>query len=258
MAGESAKAALAGSRFADVRWFGELDSTNTWALEEGRSGAPEGLVAVADYQSAGRGRLGRRWIAPPGRSLLASILFRPALPAERLHLLTVAVALAAADACIELAGVDAALKWPNDLLIGDRKVAGILAESIVCDDGGRAVVVGIGINVEWPSDLPEEIAATATALNLASGQSVDREELLVLLLRGLDQRYPPTPGLVEEFRRRCTTLGQRVRVDTGGDVLEGTATDVDGDGLLVLQTDDGAERKLAVGDVVHLRPAPPT
>src|SRR4051812_27340870 len=109
------------------------------------AGAPEGLAAVADHQTAGRGRLGRAWVAPPGASLLLSVLFRPDLAPERLHLTTAAVALAAAEACEAVAGVLPVLKWPNDLLVGDRKLAGVLAESRL-----PAVVVGIGLNVNWP------------------------------------------------------------------------------------------------------------
>jgi BirA family biotin operon repressor/biotin-[acetyl-CoA-carboxylase] ligase len=144
--------------FADVRRFDSLDSTNTYLLAEARSGVPEGVVAVAEHQTAGRGRLGRRWEAPPGTCLLVSVLLRPVLEPGQLHLCTSAVALAAADACAAVAGVSPAVKWPNDLLVRGRKLAGVLAESDPAAPGGPegsvAVVVGVGCNVDWPG--PEE------------------------------------------------------------------------------------------------------
>src|SRR5437763_9636755 len=162
----------AGATFADVRRLGELDSANRHALELARQGVPEGLVVVADHQTAGRGRLGRSWEAPPGSSLLMSVLLRPSLAPERLHLTTVAVALAAADACEEVAGFRPALKWPNDLVVDDRKLGGILAE--VPEPG--AVVVGLGLNVLWETP-SAELAEIGVALNQLVGHSVDREGL---------------------------------------------------------------------------------
>lgn len=224
----------------DIRRFTAIESTNTWLIEQARQGAPEGTVAVADHQTAGRGRRDRRWIAPPGSSLLCSILLRPGL--ERRSLLTATVALAGAAACEVAAGVRPDLKWPNDLMVGDRKVAGVLAEA-----DGDAVVVGIGINVSWPDELPEEIAATATALNHVTGRAVDRDEVLDGLLAALDQRYPAL-DVIDELRRTCVTVGRHVRVDLGDRQLEGEATGLDDDGALIL---DG--HRILAGDVVHLR-----
>jgi BirA family biotin operon repressor/biotin-[acetyl-CoA-carboxylase] ligase len=140
----------AGTRFAEVRWFEELDSTNRYLLHEARRGAAEGLVVVADHQSAGRGRLGRRWEAPRAANLLVSVLLRPRLPMAARHLASAVVALAAADACVALGGIAVDVKWPNDLLVGGRKLAGVLAEADVGAEDRSPVVVGIGINVAWP------------------------------------------------------------------------------------------------------------
>src|SRR5688500_1491070 len=138
---------------------------------------------------------------------MCSILLRPVgLPAGRRHLLTVAVALAAAEACSTVAGVRPGLKWPNDLMVGDRKLAGILAEAE--DD---AVVVGLGCNVSWPAEQPDEIAETATALNLLGAPPVERDELLAAVLAGLARRYPDL-DVAEEYRAACITIGRRVRV----------------------------------------------
>jgi BirA family biotin operon repressor/biotin-[acetyl-CoA-carboxylase] ligase len=155
-------------RFGDVRWLEETDSTNTRLLEEARAGAPEGRVLAADHQTAGRGRMGRRWEAPPGSALLVSVLVRPALPLGRAHLVTMAAGLAASDACEALAGVRPGLKWPNDLVVDDAKLAGLLAESVVEGDALRALVVGMGLNV---TAAPAE---GATCLAGAAGRTVER------------------------------------------------------------------------------------
>jgi BirA family biotin operon repressor/biotin-[acetyl-CoA-carboxylase] ligase len=226
------------TRFADVRRFQEIDSTNRYLLDEARAGAPEGVVAVADHQTAGRGRLGRRWESDPGAALLCSVLLRPSLPPDRLHLATAVVALAAAEACDDVAGVRPEVKWPNDLLVGDRKLAGILAESVPAEADLRAVVVGIGINVT---------AAPADASCL--GADVDRDELLVALLTALDRRYGRWDEVTAEYRARCSTVGRRVRVEAaGGDPFEGEAVGVTDEGHLVV-----GDRVVAAGDVHHLR-----
>lgn len=244
---------LAGTRFGPVHWFAEIDSTNRWLLDRAREGAAEGVVAVADHQTAGRGRLGRTWTAPPGASLLTSILLRPDLPPARLHLVTAAVALAAADACAALAGVEPELKWPNDLLVGDRKLAGVLAEADLREGAPPAVVVGIGLNVRWPRDLPPELAEVATALNrLRSGPPPERADLLVALLEGLERRCQDLDAVAAEHRGRCATVGRRVRVDLGASAIEGVAVDVTDDGHLVVDAANG-RHVVPVGDVVHSR-----
>jgi BirA family transcriptional regulator, biotin operon repressor / biotin---[acetyl-CoA-carboxylase] ligase len=235
----------------------ETDSTNTRLLARAREGAAEGLVLVADHQTAGRGRLDRTWEAPPGASLLVSVLLRPRLPLERAHLVTIAAALAAAEACEEVAGVTPSLKWPNDLVVegagGTRKLAGLLAESLV--EGGRlqALVVGMGLNVDWPE---ERLPAGAVALSGVTDRPVDRDAVLGAWLPRFDDRYrglPERDGL-DDYRRRCATLGRAVRVETSGEVVEGEAVDVTPEGHLAVDT-GGGRRTFAVGDVVHLRPA---
>ncbi len=271
--GDRAREALAGGRFADVRWVATTGSTNSDALTLARDGAPEGIVVVADHQTAGRGRRARSWVAPPGASLLLSVLLRP--PSAVAGAATMATGVALAEAVHATAGVDAGLKWPNDLVVGDRKLAGILAEAdwpagATISGGYRpprpderaVVVIGVGINVAWPDpaalgDDLAELAATATALNW-EGATVDRVDLLVAFLRRLDARYGALradgpAALLAEWRRRSATLGRRVRVDLGTDDVAGTAVDVTDDGHLVVETDEGTRRTLAVGDVVHLR-----
>ena len=207
---------------------------------------------VADHQTAGRGRLGRTWEAPPGSSLLMTVLLRPALDAARLHLVTMAVALAAADACAEVAGFAPELKWPNDLVVQDRKLAGILAEAGFEGNTPQWVVVGIGLNVNWPEELPAELSGIAVAANHVAGRDVDRERLLAQLLEGLATRYSSLDSVAKDYRRRCATIGRDVQVELPGETVRGRAVDVDGAGHLVVDTGRGL-RVVAVGDVVHLR-----
>ncbi len=233
----------------EIRWFDSLDSTNRYLLDEARAGAPHGLVAVADYQTAGRGRRGRDWVAPPGASLLVSVLLRPTLTPERAPLVTMACGVAMAEAIARVAGFTPGLKWPNDLVVNDRKLVGILAEA----DAG-AVVVGVGVNVEW-HEFPAELAETATACNLEAGHPVDRRELLEAFLAELDQRSADLDAVIAEYRTRLVTLGRRVRIERADGDFVGRAVDVGDAGQLRVEGDDGAVVEVRVGDVVHLRNA---
>jgi BirA family biotin operon repressor/biotin-[acetyl-CoA-carboxylase] ligase len=273
--GSGASEALAGTRFADVRRVVTTGSTNTDVMALAREGEPEGVVLVADHQSAGRGRLGRTWLAPARSSLLLSVLLRP--PGSLVDVVTMAVALSMVDAVRSVAGVEARLKWPNDLVVtvdgADRKLAGVLAEAdwpagSAPSAGYRPpgdhervpVVVGIGVNVNWPEEVPEELRAILVSIDSLTGHEVDREALLVAFLRALDGRYgrlrsaPSDRGwLLDEWRAASATLGRRVRIDLGADDLEGTAAGIDDTGRLLVDTLQGERRAVAVGDVVHLR-----
>ena len=248
---------LRATRFGDVRWFEDIGSTNDWVMDQARASTAEGLVAVADHQSEGRGRRDRRWVAAPGSSLLFSVLLRPTLAVSQLHLTAAAVALSAATACIEVCGVEPDIKWPNDLLVKERKLAGVLSESLISPDGSSAaVVVGMGINVNWPPVLPADLAHLATALNRELGSEVDRAELLVAILENLDDYLDDWTAVANDYRARCATVGRDVRIDLGSrGTLDGTATGVTDEGLLEVEDRDGTTQTIAVGDVVHLRQA---
>lgn len=259
---------MPGTRFTDIRRFQTIDSTNRYLLDEARAGAPEGVVAVAEHQSAGRGRLGRRWEAPSGTNLLVSILLRPHLPGSQRHLASAVVALAAVDAAQSVAELRLGLKWPNDVLGADgRKVAGVLAEGDLTGSpgsptGGAApIVVGIGINVGWPgadADLPVELVGTASSLSQEAGHPVDRTQVLNALLGALEPRLVDLDSVAgrirqaDELRRRCTTIGTPVRIELAGSGFEGTAVDVTAEGHLVVEV-DGTTRTVVAGDVVHVR-----
>jgi BirA family biotin operon repressor/biotin-[acetyl-CoA-carboxylase] ligase len=241
----------------DIHWLDEVDSTNTYVRDRARRGAPAGLVAVADHQTAGRGRLDRRWESPPGANLLASVLLRPGCGPEEVYLCTGAVALAGADACREVAGVEPVLKWPNDLLLDGAKLAGVLAEAEFAGSDLSAVIVGIGINVAWPG--PAEAGGTCLADVGGKARPVDRRVLLDRLLVALEPRcelLEEASGrrvLADEVRRRCATLGKRVRVILAGEELVGRADAIDDAGRLLVETSSG-RRPVSAGDVVHLRP----
>jgi BirA family biotin operon repressor/biotin-[acetyl-CoA-carboxylase] ligase len=249
----------------DVRRFATIGSTNSYLLDEARAGAPAGTVAVADHQRAGRGRLDRRWEAPPGTCLLVSVLLRPTAPPAQLFACTAAAGLAMADACRVVAGVEPVLKWPNDLLVANRKLAGVLAEADPSAPGGPpgsvAVVVGVGCNVGWPGPDPQ----ISTSLESEAGDPVDREALLDALLASLACRVPfldTEPGrrsVVAELRARCTTIGRQVRVEgaAGVQAVVGGAAGIGDAGHLVVVSAEGV-LEVADGDVVHVRPVAPT
>jgi BirA family biotin operon repressor/biotin-[acetyl-CoA-carboxylase] ligase len=233
-------------------------STNADLLERAAGGAPEGSVLVAEAQTAGRGRMGRAWLSPPGAALMFSVLLRPAaVPPGRRGWIPLLAGLAVASAVTAVAGLDARLKWPNDVLAGDRKLAGILAEQ-----SAGAIVVGVGINVSARRD--ELPVATATSLALEGAPGTGRAELLGAALGELERRYlswaggtapgdPDASGLRAEYRRRCVTLGRPVRAEfPGGGTARGTALDVDPEGRLLLGTARGP-LAVSAGDVVHLR-----
>ena len=241
-------------RLGPIRRLAEVDSTNRYALDAARAGEAAGLVVVADHQTAGRGRLGRTWEAPAGASLLMSVLLRPVIRLEAMHLLTMAAGLAMAEAVAEVAGFAPTIKWPNDLLAGDRKLAGMLTEAEVTDGEVTAVVVGIGVNVQW-TDFPPEIAETATACNLVVGHDVSRDALLDAFVARYDARLADLDAVPDDYRERLGTLGQRVRIELAAESFEGVATGVADDGSLEVRTDDATTRVVTAGDVVHLRPA---
>jgi len=238
----------------------ETGSTNADLLALAAAGEPAGLVLVADHQTAGRGRLGRTWSAPPGASLLVSVLLE--LPAgSPVHGATWAVGLAARDACGEVAGVTPELKWPNDLMVGDRKLAGILAEAVLRHGEVAGVVVGMGLNVAWPpvDELPGELAGRVVALNHLTAAPVDLEAVLTAYLERL-ARYvslweDQAGALVQAYRSGLATIGRAVRVELPEGSFTGTAVDLDQDGALVVEVLGGERRLVRAGDVVHLRPA---
>lgn len=227
----------------DLRWLPETDSTNLQAAGWARQGAAHGSLVVAGFQTAGRGRLDRRWLAPAGSSLLFSVILRPSWPVHRWGLLALAAGVATCRALEELA-VPAAVKWPNDVLLDGRKVAGILAES-----AQGVVILGVGVNVGQRS-FPEEISATATSLELHTGRSFGRADLLAGIIRHLAPVVDgPPEAVVDAYRPWCRTLGRPVRVGLESGPVEDVALDIDETGGLLL----AGGRVVGAGDVLELR-----
>ena len=227
-----------------VRYVRETGSTNADLMELARAGSPHHSVIVADHQTAGRGRLDRRWEAPPAANLLVSLLFRSS-SSRPLHHYTHIVGLAARAACMNLFGVEPDLKWPNDLLIDDRKVAGILAQG-----GNDFVVVGIGVNVGWA---PEGAARLMDHLSQSTGNRGPLDLLRVMLEEVERLESMPDFDLRSLYESQLATIGRRVRVELSSGVIEGTATGVDDGARLTVVLDTGENIAVEVGDVIHLR-----
>lgn len=225
-----------------------VTSTNEVAKELVAEGTEPATVVVAAKQIAGRGRFGRRWASPRG-GLYVSAILREEL--RQLPLLSLASALAVVDV-LETRGLQATLKWPNDVQVGDAKVAGILVEGIVVAEGYWAVV-GIGINSDvYVEDLPVDLEGPATTLRHELGRRVDNETLLADILAALEARLPGREGgadLVARYKALCTTLGQDVTIRTAAGTLEGHAVDVDPQGFLILETPEGERVEVAEGTV---------
>ncbi|MEV7343344.1 biotin--[acetyl-CoA-carboxylase] ligase [Streptomyces sp. NPDC093544] len=252
-----------GSLWSGIEVVARTGSTNSDLVALATEGkAAEGTVLVAEEQNAGRGRLDRQWTAPARSGLFFSVLLKPAgIPVERWGWLPLLTGVAVATGLSRAAGVDTALKWPNDLLVtvdgAERKTGGILAERA----GADAVVVGIGINVTLRED--ELPVPGAGSLALAGATTTDRDTVLRAVLRSLEQWYerwsgaggdPVASGLQETYAAGCATLGRVVRAELpGGRSISGEAVAVDGDGRLVLATEDGVQEPVGAGDIVHLR-----
>ena len=250
-----ADAAQAAGIDVPVRYTAETGSTNSDLADLAATGGPAWTVLVAGHQEAGRGRLGRTWVSEPGSSLLVSVLLRPDLSPADAPLLSLAGGVAAVEGC-RAVGVDATCKWPNDVVVGERKLAGILPEASVTGGLLDYVVIGVGLNVhQTPGDFPEELRSRATSVAMEDGRP-DPAILLRELLAGLRRLIEPGDGLRDRvlsgYREVCSTIGRRVRAtQQGALVTEGMATDIGSGGELLVETRGGIE-SIVFGEVVHL------
>src|SRR5215471_5938503 len=239
----------------DIRVFQETTSTNDVVEKLARDGVKEGVVVFAESQRKGRGRLGRTWLSPAKKGLWFSVLLRPKLRLQSATQLTVASATALRRAIQVHTGLRAEIKWPNDILVAGQKVAGILTELNAELDHIRYVILGIGIDVNLnPSDFAGELRKTATSLKAELGQSVQRAELAVAVLRHLDEDYDRVlcgcfASVAEEWQTHCATLGQQVVIQAGQRELRGRAESLGEDGALLLRTEHGHLERIIGGDV---------
>ena len=239
----------------DIRVFEETASTNDVVEKLARDGVKEGVVVFAESQSKGRGRLSRKWISPPRKGLWFSVLLRPNLRPQAATQLTVAAATALFRAIREVTGITPEIKWPNDILIKGRKVAGVLTELSAELDHINHLNLGIGVDVNQnATEFPPELRKTATSLKAEAGRHIHRAELAAALLRALDCDYARIVSgdfarLADEWQQQCTTIGQRVAIQIGDRVIQGHAEALDDDGALLIRTQHGRLERVIGGDV---------
>lgn len=239
----------------DIRVFEQTTSTNDVIEKLARDGVREGAVVFAESQTKGRGRLGRAWVSPPRKGLWFSILLRPDLRPQETTQLTVASATALRRAIQAETGLAAEIKWPNDIMIRGRKVAGILTEMSAELDRVRHVILGIGVDVNLgANEFPAELRRTATSLRMEAGKAIPRPELATAILRELDHDYLRVgtgrfAEVADEWEAHCTTMGRAVTIQIGGRRVSGRAESLDDDGALRLRTEHGHLERITGGDV---------
>ena len=254
------------SKNLTTRWLGrtvhfspEVDSTNVTAMDLARQNAPEGTVVLTEQQLRGRGRGDRSWHSPPGVGIYCSIVLRPELSPTKTMLLTLMTAVAIAKAVALETNLSPRIKWPNDILINDKKVVGILLESKVGATEVEHAIIGFGINVNHtPADLPEELLLAASSLFIELGELVDRSKLLTKILTEIEYLYEglqqgDVATILEEWRRFSSTLGRHVRILQRGKLKEGIAVDVTEEGALLVRVEQDSLITVHAGDIEHLR-----
>ena len=239
----------------DIRVFEETTSTNDVIEKFARDGAKEGVVVFAESQTRGRGRLGRKWMSPTHKGLWFSVLLRPKLSPQETTQLTVASATALRRAIRNVTGLSAEIKWPNDLLVGGKKIVGILTEMSAEVDRVRHVILGIGVDVNQDAaEFAPELRKTATSLKIELGEEISRAELATEILRELDTDYARIcggkfPQVADEWEAGCATIGQKVSVQMGVRMIRGCAESLDDDGALLVRTEHGHLERIIGGDV---------
>ncbi len=251
---------LNSSRFGHPLYvYQQIGSTNDEAKLLAENGAPEGLLIVAEEQTAGRGRGGRAWLTPPGGALAFSLVLRPALSAEQAARLVMLAGVAVCEAIEQTTAARPQLKWPNDVLLNGKKLAGLLAESALRGEALEYAVLGVGLNVSW-APAPEQVDFPATSLQAETGHEVDRAKLLRAILARLEARYAQLndeatfTALFADWRVRLTLLGQPAELRLETETLVGVAEDVAPDGALLFRLSSGETRRVLAGNL-HLRPA---
>jgi BirA family biotin operon repressor/biotin-[acetyl-CoA-carboxylase] ligase len=249
-----------------TKWMGKtihysqsIDSTNSKAYQLALQGAKEGEVVIAESQMEGRGRLGRRWFSPPFLNLYLSLILRPQIPPHRASLITLMAAVATADAIQNYSGLLPQIKWPNDVLLRGRKVAGLLNEIQSEMDRIHFVILGIGVNLNMDEKMfPKEIRGMATSLKREMGETISRKDFLrslLIVLEGWYATFLKEGGIpvLEAWRGRAEIEGKHVIVSSFGESLSGIAVDVDSDGALILETEEGERKRIVAGDIEYSR-----
>lgn len=240
----------------NVIFRASIGSTNVFMKKLAQQGSPEGTVVIADEQSGGLGRMGRQWLSKKGENLLFSVLLRPELPPNRIFFLTMIFALAAIDAVQQMTGLNAMIKWPNDIYVGNKKLGGILTEFGVKNGVVQHIVMGMGLNVNWNPSMEETVMYPTSSIFLETHEMVSREHLLGNILKLLEKYYyegkedlNPSDIFYEKWKNRSAILGKPVAIETGKECVEGKAVRIDQDGALTIITEDGHREKIVCGDV---------
>jgi BirA family biotin operon repressor/biotin-[acetyl-CoA-carboxylase] ligase len=241
----------------EIHLLTETASTNTLAMELASKGAAEGTVIIAETQTGGKGRLGRKWISPKG-NLYLSVVLRPGIPTHKAPLITLMGAVATASAIRMKCHLQAVIKWPNDILISGKKVSGLLTEMSAEPDRIKHIALGIGVDVNMALDeLPPDIRSHTTTLAVEADHKIDRISLLQQILRDLEHWYQiflkNDAAVLKEWESLNMTIGNRVAVSGLGETFEGIAQGIDNEGRLIVRMDDGAVRTVAAGDVTILK-----
>lgn len=240
-----------------IHHFQTIPSTNTEAYQLALRGAPEGEIVIAESQEKGRGRLGRHWVSPPFLNLYLSVILRPEIPPSQASLITLMAAVAVAEAIERFSGLHPVIKWPNDILVENRKVAGLLNEIHSETDRIHFVILGIGVNLNMEKELlPKEIRGLATSLKMETGKSVSRKEFVPCLLGSLEKWYAlflreGGKPVLDAWREKARLKGKPVKVTSFGETLLGRAVDIDAEGRLILETEKGERKRIVAGDVEY-------
>jgi len=240
-----------------IHYFHTLESTNSQAYELAIQGAEEGEVVIAESQSKGRGRLGRIWFSPPYLNLYLSVILRPEIPPHQASLITLMAAVAAVEAIEIYSGLRPLIKWPNDILMNGRKMAGLLNEIKSEADRIHFVILGIGINLNIDQKMfPKEIQTLATSLKEETGKVVSRKTFVAYLLQELEKWYnifleEGKTAILKSWRRWAQIKGKQVKITSFGETMRGTAIDVDPDGALIIKTEDGERKRVVAGDIEY-------
>ena len=239
-----------------LHYFPEIDSTNSVARRLADSGACEGDIVIAEAQTRGRGRLGRQWQSPPFANLYFSVILRPSLPAANAPQITLMSAVALAETVDQFISQTTTIKWPNDILVDGKKLAGILTEAS-CDSAGlQYVILGIGVNLNYRFEtMPEEIRQRAISVAELTGKSVRREGFFERLIQALDRCYGELEErgfarLASRWEAHFSLRGRKVRVESGGQSISGTAIGIDHDGALIIEEARGTRHRVIAGDVI--------
>jgi BirA family biotin operon repressor/biotin-[acetyl-CoA-carboxylase] ligase len=240
-----------------IHYFQTVDSTNSKAYQLALGGAKEGELVIAESQESGRGRLGRHWFSPPFLNLYLSVILRPGIPPQQASVITLMAAVATADAIRKFTGILPLIKWPNDILLRGRKVAGLLNEIHSEIDRIHFIILGMGVNLNVDGKMfPKEVRTPATSLKEETGQTVSRKAFLQLLLQELEGWYTifvkeGAAVILKAWRDQAQIKGRRVKIHSFGETLVGVAVDVDSDGALILESAEGERKRVVAGDIEY-------